>query len=191
VLIQLREKRAALAAPVAQDRAASGAAIAAAGRASGAANAAAGAVARELEAQKARVLANSENLAQLRQLQNQVDVRRDQFTKLSQASAQLRSESTTDDAGVTVLSNAVAPDSPSFPNVPLILLGAIGLGVVIGLLAALLTELLNRRIRTPRDIEDLLEGVPLLAVVAPTSSKPNKGWLKFKTSRPAEESLVA
>lgn len=192
VLIQLREKRTALAAQVAQDRAASGAAVAAAGRASGAANAAAGAVARELEAQKARVLANSENLAQLRQLQNQVDVRRDQFTKLTQAAAQLRSESTTDDAGVTVLSNAVAPDSPSFPNVPLVLLGAISLGVVIGLLAALLTELLNRRIRTPRDVEDLLEGIPLLAVIAPASSRPNKGWLKaLRTSRSAEESLVA
>ena len=35
------------------------------------------------------------------------------------------------------------------------------------------------------------EAGTLLAVVAPTSSKPNKGWLKFKTSRPAEESLVA
>lgn len=192
VLIQLRQKHNALSAQVAQERAAMGAAAAAARSAAGAAGAAAGAAARELEAQKAKVLANSENLAQLRQLQNQVEIRRDQFTKLSQAAAQLRSESATDDAGVTVLSNAVAPDSPSFPNVTLIVFGSLGLGLILGIMAALLTELLNRRIRTPRDVEDVLEGIPLLAVIAQPSSRPRKPWLRaIRPVHPSEESLVA
>ena len=192
VMIQLRQKRDVLSNQVAEERRAASAAGAAASSAANAANLAAGSAQRQLEAQKARVLANRDNLAKLRQLQSEVDVRRDQYVKAAQAAADLRAQSTTDDAGVTVLNNAVAPEQPSFPNGPLIFFGSLALGVVLGILAALLTELLNRRIRTARDLQDFLEGVPLLAVVSSASPHQNSGWWKrIKLQRRRREEALA
>ena len=188
MLVQLRQKRAALATQAAQERAAQGAADAAARTAAGAANLGTAA----LQAQKSRVLANSENLAKLRQLQNDVDVRRDQYAKATQAAAQLRAQSATDDAGVSVLSDAVAPESPSFPKIPLVIFGALGLGLVIGLLAGLLTELLNRRLRTVRDLQDVVHDAPLLAVISPAARGKTRWWKSILGPRAeAEEALAA
>jgi uncharacterized protein involved in exopolysaccharide biosynthesis len=193
VMIQLRQKRDALSNQVAEERRAASAAGAAASSAANAASVAAGATQRQLEAQKSRVLANRDNLAKLRQLQSEVDVRRDQYVKAAQAAADLRAQSTTEDSGVTVLNNAVAPEQPSFPNGPLIFFGSLALGVVLGILAALLTELLNRRIRTARDLQDFVEGVPLLAVVSSASVHQNSGWWKWikLPRRRREEALAA
>lgn len=192
VMIQLRQKRDALSNQVAEERRAASAAGAAASSAANAASVAAGASQRQLEAQKSRVLANRDNLAQLRQLQSEVDVRRDQYVKAAQAAADLRAQSTTDDSGVTVLNNAVAPEQPSFPNGPLIFFGSLGLGVILGILAALLTELLNRRIRTARDLQDFVEGVPLLAVVSSASAHQKSGWWKrIKLPRRRREEAMA
>jgi len=187
VLIQLRQKRIALASQVAQERAAAGAAAAAAKSAAGAANSGTAA----LQAQKARVLANSENLAKLRQLQNDVDVRRDQFIKATQAAAQLRAQAATDDAGVQVLSDAVAPESPSFPKIPLVVFGALALGLALGLLAALLTELLNRRLRTVRDLQDVIHDAPLLAVIGPATAEKGRWWKTFARRRTHNEEAMA
>jgi uncharacterized protein involved in exopolysaccharide biosynthesis len=189
VMIQLRQKRDVLTQQVAEERRAASAAGAAA---SSIANES-GAAARQLEAQKARVLANRDNLTKLRQLQSEVDVRRDQYVKAAQAAADLRAQSTTDDAGVTVLNNAVAPEQPSFPNGPLIFFGSLALGLALGILAALLTELMNRRIRTARDLEDFVDGVPLLAVVGSASVHPNGGWWRRirLPRRRSDEALAA
>lgn len=188
VLVQLRQKRIVLANQVAQERSAANAAVAAARSAANAASAGSGA----LQAQKSKVLANSENLARLRQLQNDVDVRRDQYAKATQAAAQLRAQSATDDAGVSVLSDAVAPESPSFPKIPLVVFGSLGLGLVLGLLAALLTELLNRRLRTARDLQDVVRDSPLLAVIGPAGAKKRRWWQFTLRRRPdAEEAMAA
>ena len=189
LMTQHRQKRDVLTQQVAEERRVASAAGAAA---SSIANES-GAAARQLEAQKARVLANRDNLTKLRQLQSEVDVRRDQYVKAAQAAADLRAQSTTDDAGVTVLNNAVAPEQPSFPNGPLIFFGSLALGLALGILAALLTELMNRRIRTARDLEDFVDGVPLLAVVGSASVHPNGGWWRRirLPRRRSEEALAA
>lgn len=187
MLVQLQQKRNVLASQVAQERAVSSAAVSVARSAANAASAGTAA----LQAQKARVLANSENLAKLRQLQNDVDVRRDQYAKATQAAAQLRAQSATDDAGVTVLSDAVAPESPSFPKIPLVVFGALALGLALGLLSALLTELLNRRLRTVRDLQDVVTGAPLLAVVSPAASNKRPWWKSIVSRRIESEEAMA
>jgi succinoglycan biosynthesis transport protein ExoP len=188
VLLQLRQKHIALTEQVGQERAAAASAQAAARAAAGTANAGTAA----LQAQKARVLANSENLAKLRQLQADVDVRRDQFVKATQAAAQLRAQSATDDAGVTVLSDAVAPESPSFPKIPLVVFGAFAFGLALGLLAALLTELLNRRLRTVRDLQDVVHEAPLLAVIGRAGAGRTRWWKSLIRRRSdAEEAMAA
>lgn len=183
----LEQQRAILASQAAQERSASSSANAAAGAANGASRAA-------LEQQKIKVLANSENLAQLRQLQDEVDLRRDQFQKAASRAAELRLQGDVSDAGLTVLGSAVAPEKPSFPNIPLILFGALGFGAVLGILAALLTELLNRRIRSSRDLVDACSGVPLLAVIGSARSETSKRWLELartRFSRPRDDERVA
>lgn len=63
-----------------------------------------------------------------------------------------------------ILSPAVEPVSPSFPNWPLNLALALALGAVLGLVIALIMEALDKRVRTEADVTDTLE-VPLLAVL--------------------------
>jgi len=63
-----------------------------------------------------------------------------------------------------ILSPAVEPVSPSFPNWPLNLALAVALGAVLGLIIALIMEALDKRVRTEADVTDTLE-VPLLAVL--------------------------
>jgi len=63
-----------------------------------------------------------------------------------------------------ILSPAVEPVSPSFPNWALNLALAVVLGALLGLVIALIMEALDKRVRTEADVTDTLE-VPLLAVL--------------------------
>jgi hypothetical protein len=52
---------------------------------------------------------------------------------------------------------------------------------------------MNRRIRTARDLEDFVDGVPLLAVVGSASVHPNGGWWRRirLPRRRSDEALAA
>jgi uncharacterized protein involved in exopolysaccharide biosynthesis len=84
-------------------------------------------------------------------------------------------QSRSSQANVMLLSLAVPPLGPRFPKPPL----NIGLGILAGLFLgmnlALLLEMMDRRVRSARDVIDVMEG-PVLAVLERTS----KG---LKTSR--------
>jgi uncharacterized protein involved in exopolysaccharide biosynthesis len=164
----LQQQRSALASQAAQERSAASAANAMAARA---ANAGSGSTQRELAAQKSRVLANSEKLTALRQLQDQVDVLREQYVKAATRASELRLQGNVADAGLTPLGDAVAPEDPAFPNMPLIIGGSIAFGLMLGILAGLLTELLSRRVRSGRDLEDAAKA-PLLAVIGAAQLAP-------------------
>ena len=193
----LIQRRAGLAAQVSQDRAMAGAANAAARRAAGAASASSGSARRALETQKARVIANRDNIAKLRQLQDEVDLRRDQYQKAAARGAELRLQGAAPETGLTLLGSSVADEKPAFPKIPLILIGALFFGIVLGTLAALLTELLSRRVRSVRDLEHAAVDVPLLAVIGPEPKVGRPGWFaRFKPSSRAvagdpEEALAA
>lgn len=161
-LLALKATRAALAQQVAQDQAA---ARAQAGAAAGAASASAGALERAVQQEKSRVLGESDKLAKLSQLASSVNVLKDEYDKTEARVADLRQEAAVADTGLEPLGSAVAPQSPAFPNKLLIIPGALALGLAMGLLAALLAELFNRRVRGVEDLHDL-EGAPLLTVVA-------------------------
>src|SRR3546814_16147273 len=90
----------------------------------------------------------------------------------------LQQESEAGQAGLTSLGSAVTPASPYFPNVPLILLGALGFGAAVGALSGLLFELLNRRIRREGDIVHGFD-MPLLAVM----TRPEDAGLKGVSAR--------
>lgn len=161
--LSLQAGRGLLAQQVARERSAAGSAGAAAA-------ASVGAVDRAMEVTKQRALAQRETVERLRQLQAEVELRREQFEKTAQRSAQLRQEEAVGDAGLTPLGNATTPQKPSFPNKPMIMIGAFIGGLGFGLGVALLAELVARRVRCFEDLSGALE-VPVLAVIRAAPSK--------------------
>jgi uncharacterized protein involved in exopolysaccharide biosynthesis len=173
----LRTRRAALAALVAQEQKALSKAQE--GAAASAARAGANAVDRAIDAQKARVLAQHDKIAQLRQLQAEVDRLRDLYTRTAQRASEFRQQAATSIDNVTPLGSAATPKEPSFPNMSLILGGSLGLGVGFGVLLAILCELFARRVRGVEDLESAT-GVPLLAVIAPPSKQLTSGHPRLR-----------
>ena len=162
---ELQRRRASLAGAAAQERAAAlAAANASVSAATRSATAGTSAANQAYQSQRSRVIGQRGELEQLRRLQAEVQVRREQYTKTATRAAELRQEADATDPGVTLLGSAVAPNRPSSPNVPLILGGALGFGFAFGILLALLMELLNRRVRSVEDMASVVE-VPLLAVI--------------------------
>jgi polysaccharide biosynthesis transport protein len=79
--------------------------------------------------------------------------------------AKLRSKLTF--ANVAVLDKAVPPIAPSFPKPLIVIPVAIGAGLALGLVLAMLAEMLDRRIRVPFDLE-LATSMPVLGVIQRT-----------------------
>jgi uncharacterized protein involved in exopolysaccharide biosynthesis len=165
-MVTLKGQRATLAKVVADDQAAARESGAAAARAM---SAGAGALDAAVRQQTSRVIANRSKIQALTDLQAEVNLHRMQMEKMLARAAELRQQAAVADSGIAVLSEAITPRSPSFPNKPLIFGGAIGLGAAAGLLLSLIFELLRRRIRGAEDIEGALDA-PLLAII-PTGAK--------------------
>ena len=63
-----------------------------------------------------------------------------------------------------ILSTAGMPDSPTFPNRPLLAAGGLGVGLALGLMLALFLEFSDRSIRTEKDASSVMD-LPLLISV--------------------------
>ncbi|WP_332773034.1 hypothetical protein [Phenylobacterium sp.] len=166
-MAELNNRRSTLEKLAARERAAQQSAAAAA--AGGAAQTAA-AIDRAVQTQTSRVIAKRDKIQRLTQLQTEVNMRREQYNRASARAAEYRQEAAVTDPGMSPMGNAVTPRKPTFPNIPLILGGASALGFVMGLMVALLLELLGRRIRSVEDMRAAFD-VPLLAVVKATALK--------------------
>jgi uncharacterized protein involved in exopolysaccharide biosynthesis len=112
-----------------------------------------GEVSKALQQQKSVVIAQRDKIEHLRQLQSEVDLRREQYQKTSERAAELSLEAGVADSGLSPVGVVVTPTKPAFPNKPLIILGSLGLGGGLGLVLAVLIELLNRRVRGIEDLE--------------------------------------
>jgi polysaccharide biosynthesis transport protein len=115
-------------------------------------------------AQKNRVIGQSETLSKLEQMNRDIDVKRDQYLRAAQRAAQLKLEASTSETTITPLGEATVPDSPSSPKVPLIIFGALGFGLALGVGLALLIELFGRRVRCDEDLEYAAKA-PVFAVI--------------------------
>lgn len=130
----------------------------------------AAAIARALQEQKQRVIGQRDQVEKLRQMQAEVDLRRDQYRSASAKAAQYATEAAVSDAGVSPVGIVVTPSRPVFPNKPLIVGGAAGLGLGIGMALALLLELLNRRVRSVEDLR-LSDEIHCIAVIEGAGGK--------------------
>lgn len=117
-----------------------------------------------LEQQKAKVMGQREKVEQLRLMQDEIDLRRDQYNKSVARAAQLRQESQVADAGVVPLANAVTPQDPVFPKKLLIMGVSVPAGIGLGIFIAILLELLGRRVRSVEDLS-AAASAPVLAVI--------------------------
>ena len=168
----LRSRRTAIAAVAAQEKAAARAA--ASGASSGR-----GAYDQAVAEQKSRLIAQSPKIGHLTQLQNEVNLRRDELDKLSQKAGQYRQEALVTDVGLQPLGPASTPKSPSFPNYQLIILGSLLLGGGLGVLVVLLLELLARRVRGVEDLASIKD-VAVVGVIGaprPASTKRRFPWI--------------
>jgi uncharacterized protein involved in exopolysaccharide biosynthesis len=157
-LIEMRRRREMLAKMASDQRATAGASAAAT---AGAARAAVGL----LEQQKAKVMSQRSNVEKLRILADDVERKREEYNKSAARAAELRQESEVAESGVTPLGAAVTPQSPVFPNKPLLIGAGFGGGLGLGFVIALALELFGRRIRSHQDLQVAVH-VPVLAIVA-------------------------
>lgn len=156
-LLELRRRRELLAKQVDDERKA---AATAAGAGANAQRLTAG----MLDAQKAKVLAQRDKVERVRLLQDDVNMRREEYNKAASRAAELRQEAEVSDAGVTPLGAAVTPQSPIFPQKLLMIGLAIGGGLGLGVALSLGIEFFGRRIRSSEDLRIAVK-VPVLAIV--------------------------
>lgn len=116
------------------------------------------------ERQRARVVGDRDKVDQLQRMENDVALKRDQYLKAAQRFADLRLEADTTNAQITDMGPTTSSTTPSFPKRPLIIGSAMASGLGLGILLALLVELLNRRVRSEDDLNGAA-GAPVFATV--------------------------
>ncbi|RTL52465.1 MAG: chain length determinant protein EpsF [Rhodocyclaceae bacterium] len=117
-----------------------------------------------IEAQKTSILALNKNLDQAAVLQREVEAAEKAANAVADRFNQSSLESQSNQTNISVLTPAAAPVLPSSPRIPLNVLVATVAGLLLGIGAALVAEMFDRRIRSTRDVEAGL-GIPLLATL--------------------------
>ncbi|SRR5579859_75585 len=117
-----------------------------------------------LEAQKKRVLELKYQHDQAAIFQSDVNAAQRDLDEVSQRLAQSNLESLTQQTNVVQLSTAFVPKNPSSPKIIINLILAVFLGAVLGIGAAVATEMGDRRVREDEDMVEVL-GVPLLGKI--------------------------
>jgi polysaccharide biosynthesis transport protein len=117
-----------------------------------------------IEEQKKRVLAMKSERDQLSVLVNDVDTARKAYEAVGQRMTQSTLEGQSQQTNVLILSPAVEPTLHSRPKVLLNVLLSIFLGTLLGVGAALVRELSQRRIRSTEDLRVALD-LPVLAML--------------------------
>lgn len=120
--------------------------------------------ARSLEQQKQRLLELKQLRDQLELLAREVESNQSVYDSTLQRFYQSSLESRFNQPNTSVLNPAVAPLDPSSPMVVFNMVAAVVLGLLLGIGAAVLAELIDRRVRTVEDINEVLRD-RVLAVV--------------------------
>lgn len=117
-----------------------------------------------LEAQKQKVLELKAHRDQIAVLQRDIENAQRSYDLVTQRLTQTSLESENQQGNVVVLTPAVAPVDPSRPRVLLNVVVAAVLGLLLGIGAALMLELMDQRVRGAADLVDSLD-MPVLGVI--------------------------
>ena len=123
--------------------------------------------------QQARVLRNAGAADEARRLATDVAVLRDQYRSTAARAAALEQEAQSTESGLTLLGDAVIPQSVTFPNYPLMLIAGLVAGLGLGIVATLGLELLWRRVRSVEELR--IFNVPVLGAMAEASDETADG----------------
>lgn len=118
-----------------------------------------------VEAQKRTVLNLRTQRDEAGALLREVETAQRAFDTVAQRRTQLANESQAEQASARVLSPATEPLTHSKPNIPKNLTAGAILGLLAGLAAAYLLEMVDRRVRSAEDLLNA-EGVPVLGVMS-------------------------
>ena len=134
-----------------------------------------------IEAQKNRVLELKKQRDELSVLQREVESAQRAYELVSQRLTQTNLESQISQTNVVMLNPADEPLQPSSPKILLNLALSIFLGGMLGVGAALLMEMMDRRVRSAADLVEALD-LPLLGILDARAGAPKSrfGWLKQK-----------
>jgi uncharacterized protein involved in exopolysaccharide biosynthesis len=118
----------------------------------------------QLAGQKSKLLRSNMNRDQFMVLLKEVDNAQKAFDVASQRFQTTKLESQTSQTNISVLTPALPPVEPSSPRLLLNTLLSVFLGTMLGVGVALLVELINRRVRSARELAEAL-GAPVLGVM--------------------------
>ncbi|MBV8683433.1 MAG: hypothetical protein JO111_11195 [Caulobacteraceae bacterium] len=138
---------------------------------------------RQIAAQKEKVLAKSPQIAHLQTLQQDVDLRRNQYETAAAKFAVLRVQADQTNAAALTPLPTPAPSSPLFPNWLLEIPGSIVLGLLVGVLGSMLLELLNRKVRSVEELDHVLESPVVGVVGAPRAATGDRRAGRRRTAR--------
>jgi chain length determinant protein EpsF len=117
-----------------------------------------------IESHKKRILKLREGRDEASVLQREVETAQRSYELVSQRLMQTNLESQNTQTNVSILTQAEPPLDPSSPKILLNTLLAIFLGSLLGVGAALMMELIDRRVRSDEDLAEGL-GLPVLALI--------------------------
>lgn len=123
-----------------------------------------------VEQQKKTVLSLRSQKDQISVLLRDVETAQRAYEGVSQRVSLLNLEGQNTQANTRLLSPAVEPIYPARPRVFVNIMGSIIGGILLGMGAALLWEVLDRRVRGPQDLL-ATPGVPVIGVLRPADSK--------------------
>ena len=120
--------------------------------------------------QKKQLLALRSDHDQIAVYQRDVDAAQRAYDAVSQRLSQVNLEGQNNQANTRLLSPAVEPLQPSRPKVVVGIVASLAGGLLVGIVAALLLEMLDHRVRRPEDLL-VMAGVPVIGILRPASSR--------------------
>jgi succinoglycan biosynthesis transport protein ExoP len=123
----------------------------------------------QAQAQKTLIAAQAQR-DRLADLQRDVVFKLDELNARERVASQARLQSKLTFGDISPLDKAIAPLSPAFPKPMLILPAAVGGGLVLGMILALIAEAMDRRIRSPGDFGGATSA-PMLGVIEATRGR--------------------
>jgi succinoglycan biosynthesis transport protein ExoP len=117
-----------------------------------------------LDEQRAKVLQANQTRDQLTVLSGEVESARRAYDDLMQRFNQARIDGQANQSDVAILAAARVPERPAFPRLSLNVAIALVLGTLLGLCLALVAEFMDRRVRSARELTDILNA-PVLGTL--------------------------
>lgn len=110
-----------------------------------------------LESQKKNILQIRSQRDELEALAREIEVEQQTYAATLQSYYKTVMESQVNQTNVSVLTPAIPPQEPASPNVVLNMASAAVLGLILGIALAVAVEVLNRRVRSARDVAEVIE----------------------------------